>query len=48
MNALANLRLRHLGYVLQTGGLLPFLSAGENILLHWQKPRHCQTNGGRP
>lgn len=34
MNALANLRLRHLGYVLQTGGLLPFLSAGENILLH--------------
>ncbi|WP_165176718.1 ABC transporter ATP-binding protein [Desulfovibrio sp. ZJ369] len=30
---LASLRLRHLGYVLQTGGLLPFLSARENILL---------------
>ena len=28
------MRLRHLGYVLQTGGLLPFLSAKENILLH--------------
>ncbi|MGE9985115.1 ABC transporter ATP-binding protein [Desulfovibrio sp. SGI.169] len=34
MDALASLRLRHLGYVLQTGGLLPFLSARENILLH--------------
>ena len=33
-DALAALRLRHLGYVLQTGGLLPFLSAKENILLH--------------
>ncbi len=32
-DALARLRLRHLGYVLQTGGLLPFLTAGENILL---------------
>ena len=31
---LASLRLRHLGYVLQTGGLLPFLTARENILLH--------------
>lgn len=30
---LAAARLRHLGYVLQVGGLLPFLSAGENILL---------------
>lgn len=30
---LSSLRLRHLGYVLQTGGLLPFLSARENILL---------------
>lgn len=30
---LAATRLRHLGYVLQVGGLLPFLSAGENILL---------------
>jgi putative ABC transport system ATP-binding protein len=27
------LRMRHLGFVLQTGGLLPFLSARENILL---------------
>lgn len=32
-DALARLRLHYLGYVLQTGGLLPFLSAGENILL---------------
>ena len=32
-DALARLRLRHLGYVLQTGGLLPFLTAQENILL---------------
>lgn len=30
---LADLRRRHLGYVLQNGGLLPFLTAGENILL---------------
>lgn len=30
---LAAVRLRHVGYVLQVGGLLPFLSAGENILL---------------
>lgn len=30
---LAAARLRHLGYVLQVGGLLPFLSAEENILL---------------
>ena len=32
-DALALLRLHHLGYVLQTGGLLPFLSARENIVL---------------
>lgn len=32
-DALALLRLRHLGYVLQTGGLLPFLTARENIAL---------------
>lgn len=32
-NALALLRQRHLGYVLQTGGLLPFLTARDNILL---------------
>lgn len=30
---LARLRQRHLGYVLQTGGLLPFLSADDNIFL---------------
>lgn len=33
VDALARLRGRHLGYVLQTGGLLPFLSARDNILL---------------
>ncbi len=32
-DALAHLRLHHVGYVLQTGGLLPFLSARENIAL---------------
>jgi putative ABC transport system ATP-binding protein len=30
---LAEIRRRHVGYVLQNGGLLPFLSVGENILL---------------
>ena len=30
---LAPLRARHLGYVLQTGGLLPFLSVADNIRL---------------
>lgn len=30
---LAALRASHIGFVLQTGGLLPFLSAGENIAL---------------
>jgi putative ABC transport system ATP-binding protein len=30
---LAGIRRRHLGYVLQTGGLLPFLSVRENLLL---------------
>jgi len=30
-NALARTRLRFIGYVLQTGGLLPFLSVGDNI-----------------
>jgi len=30
---LAALRARHIGYILQTGGLLPFLTARENILL---------------
>lgn len=32
-NALSTLRLHHVGYVLQTGGLLPFLSVWDNILL---------------
>lgn len=32
-NALASDRMRHLGYVLQTGGLLPFLKARDNITL---------------
>lgn len=30
------LRSRHIGYVMQTGGLLPFLSAGANIALTGQ------------
>ncbi|WP_089719819.1 ABC transporter ATP-binding protein, partial [Candidatus Entotheonella palauensis] len=32
-NALAAIRCRYIGYVLQTGGLLPFLSVERNILL---------------
>jgi putative ABC transport system ATP-binding protein len=32
-DGLRELRGRHLGYVLQTGGLVPFLSIGENIEL---------------
>ena len=32
-NRLAALRKRHLGYVMQTGGLLPYLSVRENIEL---------------
>lgn len=32
-NGLAAARARSIGYVLQTGGLLPFLRAGENIVL---------------
>ncbi len=32
-NAMAGERMRHLGYILQTGGLLPFLTAAENITL---------------
>lgn len=31
--ALADLRLRHLSYVIQTGGLFPFLSVAENMAL---------------
>jgi len=33
LDGLGRLRGEHIGYVLQTGGLLPFLSARENILL---------------
>ena len=36
---LAILRRRYLGYVLQSGGLLPFLTVGENIQLS------CRVNG---
>ncbi len=32
-NKLAKLRQKYMGYVLQTGGLLPFLNGQENILL---------------
>lgn len=32
-DTLNGLRARHIGYVLQTGGLLPYLSVRENILL---------------
>ena len=42
LDALARLRGKHLGYVLQTGGLLPFLSARDNILL----PCRCLGNMG--
>ena len=34
LDALARLRLRHMGYVLQTGGLFPFLSVRDNIGLN--------------
>ncbi|MDR0816341.1 MAG: ATP-binding cassette domain-containing protein [Desulfovibrio sp.] len=33
MDAMAALRLRHIGYVLQTGGLLPYLTVFENMAL---------------
>jgi putative ABC transport system ATP-binding protein len=36
---LAQIRKKHLGYVLQTGGLLPFLSVNDNVLLP------CSVNG---
>lgn len=32
-NSLSVLRLHHVGYVLQTGGLLPFLNVWDNIML---------------
>ena len=41
-SSLANIRSKNLGYILQTGGLLPFLSVGENIRL----PLYI--NGKRP
>lgn len=31
LSVLSQLRMRHMGYVLQTGGLLPFLSVRDNI-----------------
>lgn len=31
LDALSRVRMRHMGYVLQTGGLLPFLSVRDNI-----------------
>ncbi|MDR1659967.1 MAG: ATP-binding cassette domain-containing protein [Desulfovibrio sp.] len=31
LDAMAGIRLRHIGYVLQTGGLLPYLTVGENL-----------------
>ncbi len=34
VNKMARIRMQHLGYILQTGGLLPFLSVRENILLN--------------
>ena len=34
--ALAALRRRHFGYVLQTGGLLPYLTVADNLLLPLQ------------
>lgn len=38
-DAMARLRLEHIGYVLQTGGLLPFLSVADNMALT------CRMNG---
>jgi putative ABC transport system ATP-binding protein len=31
LDAMAGIRLRHIGYVLQTGGLLPYLTVAENL-----------------
>ncbi|MCG5498360.1 ABC transporter ATP-binding protein [Ectothiorhodospira variabilis] len=45
-SALAGLRRDHLGYVLQTGGLLPFLSVPENIELS-SRIRGCGPAGQR-
>ncbi len=39
-NELALLRRQYIGYVLQTGGLLPFLSGQDNILLACHSPEH--------
>lgn len=40
--ALAGLRRRYLGYVLQTGGLLPYLSVADNLLLPLRMNRLAQ------
>ena len=42
--SLARLRRAHLGYVLQTGGLLPFLSVNNNVHLPCRLNR--QSDGG--
>lgn len=39
LEAVAGLRQRHLGYILQQGGLLPFLTVAENIALTMPKGR---------
>ncbi|MDR2574543.1 MAG: ATP-binding cassette domain-containing protein [Desulfovibrio sp.] len=33
LDAMAGIRLRHIGYVLQSGGLLPYLTVAENMAL---------------
>jgi putative ABC transport system ATP-binding protein len=40
--ALAGLRRRHFGYVLQTGGLLPYLNVADNLLLPLRMNRLAQ------
>ena len=42
-DGLAPLRARHIGYVLQTGGLLPFLDVRRNIEIS-QRVREIQTH----
>ena len=42
VNRLTNLRAAHIGYILQTGGLLPFLTVRDNIALA------CRLLGRRP
>ena len=43
-DALSDLRKKHIGYVLQTGGLLPFLSVEDNILLS-RRLLHMEDDG---